>query len=128
MTAQEISPEALAEVAHVAYEREAALSGWQTNVSSRKVWGEVPEANKRCTRAAVRAILQNIREDRRTKDAVLWLDSYVAEVSGGDVSRLPHARYILALLRTSGGVPERDKECTRSDVRAILSNISNATD
>jgi hypothetical protein len=51
----------LAAVAHVAYERAALASGWETNPESRVRWEDVPESNKAATRAAVDAVLAELR-------------------------------------------------------------------
>jgi hypothetical protein len=57
----DVSVEVLAKVAHDAYELEALVAGWETNERSRVLWPDVPEANKRCTRAAVSAVLAALR-------------------------------------------------------------------
>lgn len=49
--------ERLAEAAHDAYEQEAVRVGWRTNPISRTPWAQVPDENRQCTRAAVRAVL-----------------------------------------------------------------------
>jgi hypothetical protein len=56
-----VSDEALeraCEVMHDAYEAAAPAAGWETNLKSRTVWRDVPEANKATMRAAVRALAQ----------------------------------------------------------------------
>jgi hypothetical protein len=50
----------LCEVMHDAYERAAVDEGWMTNPASRKPWADVPEANKRSMRIAVRALLAEL--------------------------------------------------------------------
>lgn len=57
--------EAMCEVMHDAYERAAASEGWETQERSRKPWAEVPEANRRTMRVAVRAVLEAAREAGR---------------------------------------------------------------
>lgn len=52
--------EALCEVMHDAYEQAALETGWETQVSSRKPWSSVPEANKATMRVAVRAMVESI--------------------------------------------------------------------
>lgn len=51
------------EVMHDAYEAAALGAGWETQERSRKPWADVPEANKRTMRAAVRALLAAVAED-----------------------------------------------------------------
>lgn len=46
------------EVMHDAYETAAAREGWETQERSRKLWTDVPEANKATMRAAVAALLK----------------------------------------------------------------------
>ena len=55
--------ERLCEVMHDAYEQAAAGEGWATNPASRKPWKDVPEANKRTMRIAVRALLSALEEE-----------------------------------------------------------------
>lgn len=52
--------EKYSKIAHEAYEKAAVGAGWETNEKSRKRWEEVPEANRACTRAAVRAVLEGM--------------------------------------------------------------------
>lgn len=53
--------EHLCEVMHDAYEKAAAGNGWETQQASRKPWADVPEANKATMRAAVAALLDDLR-------------------------------------------------------------------
>lgn len=46
------------EIMHDAYEAAAASEGWETQEASRKPWVDVPEANKRTMRYAVRTLLE----------------------------------------------------------------------
>lgn len=54
--------ERLCEVMHNAYEDAAVKEGWSTQEASRKPWSDVPEANKRTMRIAVRAVLLAAKE------------------------------------------------------------------
>lgn len=56
--------EELCEVMHDTYEQAAVSEGWETQERSRKPWADVPEANKRTMRVAVRAVLEAVREVR----------------------------------------------------------------
>ena len=49
--------ERFCETMHDAYEEAAVREGWSTQQASRKPWAEVPEANRRTMRYAVRAAL-----------------------------------------------------------------------
>ena len=60
---REARVEELAEVAHDAYEDEARRVGWITNPSSNVPWARVPDANKQCTRAVVRALIAAVRAE-----------------------------------------------------------------
>lgn len=53
------------EVMHDAYEAAALAEGWETQARSRVPWPDVPEANKRTMRAAVRALVEAIDDRRR---------------------------------------------------------------
>lgn len=53
--------ERLCEVMHDTYEAAALSTGWQTQERSRVPWADVPEANKATMRAAVAALLREIR-------------------------------------------------------------------
>lgn len=55
------SLEYLCELMHDAYEVAAADEGWETQAASRKPWSEVPEANKATMRAAVAALLKELK-------------------------------------------------------------------
>lgn len=50
--------DALAKVAHNAYELAARVNGWETNEETRVPWEAVPEANRACTRASVEAVME----------------------------------------------------------------------
>lgn len=52
--------ETLCEVMHDAYEQAALETGWETQVSSRKLWSSVPEANKATMRVAVRSMVESV--------------------------------------------------------------------
>lgn len=52
--------ERLCEIQHDAYEAAAVREGWVTQDASRTSWAEVPDANKRTMRSAVRALLGSI--------------------------------------------------------------------
>jgi hypothetical protein len=56
--------ERLCERMHDAYEAAAAREGWKTQDASRVPWATVPEANKRTMRAAVKALLDALDEER----------------------------------------------------------------
>lgn len=51
------------EIMHDAYEKAAAEAGWETQKRSRVPWADVPEANKKTMRAAVRALLEWQKEN-----------------------------------------------------------------
>ncbi len=53
-------------IAHEAYEKAAAESGWETNPASRVPWEDVPPENQAATRAAANAVANVVRgeEDR----------------------------------------------------------------
>ncbi|UUW88371.1 hypothetical protein [Pimelobacter simplex] len=57
LAARDADIDQLCEIFHDAYEAEALSAGWETNPRSRVPWGDVPEPNKQCMRAAVRAFL-----------------------------------------------------------------------
>lgn len=52
--------ETLCEVMHDAYEQAALETGWETQVSSRKPWSSVPEANKATMRVAVQSMIESV--------------------------------------------------------------------
>jgi hypothetical protein len=68
--------ETLCEIQHDAYEGAATREGWATQEASRKPWSDVPEANKRTMRAAVRALLESLPET----PAADALEAFAAEV------------------------------------------------
>lgn len=81
LAAREADVDTLCALMHDAYEAEAGNAGWDTNPKSRAPWSEVPEANKRCMRAAVRAVLGSswlADHDRQTAERV-W-----SEVESGE--------------------------------------------
>lgn len=53
--------EEVCEVMHDAYELAAQITGWATQEASRKLWTDVPEANKRTMRLAVAALVAHLR-------------------------------------------------------------------
>ncbi|KTS90696.1 hypothetical protein NS183_07915 [Microbacterium testaceum] len=57
-TVTEAEVERSCEIMHDAYEAAAASEGWDTQEASRKPWVDVPEANKRTMRHAVRTLLE----------------------------------------------------------------------
>lgn len=70
----------LCAIFHDAYEAEALSAGWDTNPRSQVPWSDVPEANKHCMRAAVRAFLGSSRladHDRQIAERV-WAEGWAA--------------------------------------------------
>lgn len=53
------------ELMHDAYEQAAVGTGWETQQASRKLWPDVPEANKATMRVAVAALLDAVDEEMR---------------------------------------------------------------
>lgn len=51
------------EVMHDAYEAAAIGEGWNTQEASRKPWRDVPEANRRTMRCAVKALMRHLAEN-----------------------------------------------------------------
>ena len=68
MTSHEKYVEACCEVMHYAYEKAAIGAGWETQIASRKMWEDVPEANKITMRAAVQELLVFINATEENGD------------------------------------------------------------